>query len=230
MHEKNAWDPRVDVYFQTNAWADRKFSNAWVARTLGRYVEENGVASRLLFCDGLDSQTTPEFETACKAIGFTRWIHPSGLTDSAQAAEEEQGGDQEAERRFLRDEEDNSRSDSDDGDDGADDSDGEFHEFADAFDGSVWSPSPVAPSISAAFKGARVVMHSGAWGWCMGTVLRVWPKGKKCDGVKEKCNCAVLYDEGGKEWNHSLDTSKYLTDVSKSNAAVAGSWVVLQRV
>ncbi|KAK3248656.1 hypothetical protein CYMTET_41881 [Cymbomonas tetramitiformis] len=37
--ERLSWDARVDVYFQTNAWADREFCLAWLERTYGPWAK-----------------------------------------------------------------------------------------------------------------------------------------------------------------------------------------------
>jgi len=39
QEEKNAWHQHVDVYWQTNAWADREVSLKWAKETLAKLVE-----------------------------------------------------------------------------------------------------------------------------------------------------------------------------------------------
>lgn len=61
--EKAAWDPRVDVYFQKNAWVDRKVASDITKKTWARHVRENhtdaaGVVDEtLMLLDNLDAQT-----------------------------------------------------------------------------------------------------------------------------------------------------------------------------
>eukprot|EP00733_Pompholyxophrys_punicea_P000761 Pompholyxophrys_punicea_v1_NODE_270_length_2442_cov_14.718894.p1 type:complete len:145 gc:universal NODE_270_length_2442_cov_14.718894:1192-758(-) len=55
--EKVSYSPRVDVYFQPKAWADRNLSEAWKNNTWARHCRDVPMAERLLLCDNLDSQT-----------------------------------------------------------------------------------------------------------------------------------------------------------------------------
>eukprot|EP00854_Cymbomonas_tetramitiformis_P007568 gene7568-9013_t len=53
--ERLSWDARVDVYFQTNAWADREFCLAWLERTYGPWAKTID-GEKLLLMDNLDGQ------------------------------------------------------------------------------------------------------------------------------------------------------------------------------
>ena len=55
--ERAAWDPRVVVMFQENAWVDRAVALEWIERTYAPYVKAEGKAcERLLLQDNLDAQ------------------------------------------------------------------------------------------------------------------------------------------------------------------------------
>ncbi|KAK3244491.1 hypothetical protein CYMTET_45896 [Cymbomonas tetramitiformis] len=53
--EKEAWDKRVDVYFQGKAWADRDFSLEWLEKTYIPWAK-GSPGEKLLLMDNLDSQ------------------------------------------------------------------------------------------------------------------------------------------------------------------------------
>ena len=57
--ERKAWHPDVDVYFQTNAWADTAFSVEWANKTLKPFVKD--LSRYVLLCDNLTAQTSDQF-------------------------------------------------------------------------------------------------------------------------------------------------------------------------
>ena len=86
--ERNAWDNRVNVMFQPKAWADRDFSNKWASEHFGKWLqEEHGEEETLLFCDGLDSQKTPEFLDRLRTNNCFRLISPPECTPYVQAVD-----------------------------------------------------------------------------------------------------------------------------------------------
>ena len=56
--EKASWHPDVDVYFQTNAWADTNFCAQLVKKPLKLVVESRFV----IFLDNLEGQIADEFK------------------------------------------------------------------------------------------------------------------------------------------------------------------------
>ena len=59
--EKQAYDKRVDVYFQSHAWADSDFCMQWARRTFQQGLkigDELPAAQNLLLMDNLHGQTT----------------------------------------------------------------------------------------------------------------------------------------------------------------------------
>lgn len=82
--EKESYDDRVDVYFQTKAWADRSFSLAWANNTLKNHISERTLRegsqpTTLLFCDNLDSQVHSNFLDVIKSMGASRHLLVAGL-------------------------------------------------------------------------------------------------------------------------------------------------------
>jgi hypothetical protein len=87
--EKFLYDPRVDVYFQPKAWADRPTSLAWFKKTFKKHLEERAKEEGknpefMLFCDNLDSQAHEEFLNAIKAEKGCRFLLPAGETEMCQ--------------------------------------------------------------------------------------------------------------------------------------------------
>ncbi|KAK3255531.1 hypothetical protein CYMTET_35291 [Cymbomonas tetramitiformis] len=82
--EKAAWDPRVDVYFQPKAWADRDFCVEWAKRTFAPWAK--GVAGeKVLLMDNLDGQLTKEFRDFLKKDADTLpWYFLPQCTDLLQ--------------------------------------------------------------------------------------------------------------------------------------------------
>ena len=66
--EKKAHDPRVDVFFQNNAWADSDFCMAWAKRCIRKSLMQGGVLAEesLLTLDNLHEQTTETFKAYMK--------------------------------------------------------------------------------------------------------------------------------------------------------------------
>ena len=87
--EKQAYDKRVDVYFQSHAWADSDFCMQWARRTFQEGLKgEDGklpAAQSLLLMDNLHGQTTEEFKTYLhKFCNTLLWHLPAGCTDEVQ--------------------------------------------------------------------------------------------------------------------------------------------------
>ncbi|KAK3245362.1 hypothetical protein CYMTET_45066 [Cymbomonas tetramitiformis] len=90
--EREAWDKRVDVYFQVSiakwtqekAWADRDFSLAWLEGTFLPWAKELE-GEKLLLMDNLDSQVNMEFRKKLKETGNTlAWFFEPNATDLLQ--------------------------------------------------------------------------------------------------------------------------------------------------
>ena len=77
--EKNAWHKNVDVYFQSNAWADTKFSCEWVKKTLKDAV--NDLDHFALFCDNLTAQVSSEFKESVSDQSGVCWYGLPNATD-----------------------------------------------------------------------------------------------------------------------------------------------------
>jgi hypothetical protein len=87
--ERAAYDPRVDVFFQENAWMDNATSIAWLKKSLLRSLKgEEGVVPReqsILFADNLHAQTTDEFKRVLhEECNTLLWLLPPGTTDTLQ--------------------------------------------------------------------------------------------------------------------------------------------------
>ncbi|KAK3243248.1 hypothetical protein CYMTET_47087 [Cymbomonas tetramitiformis] len=82
--EKAAWDPRVDVYFQPNAWADREFCVEWAKRTYGPWAKKVQ-GEKVLLMDNLDGQLTQEYRDFLKKEADTLpWYYKPNCTDLLQ--------------------------------------------------------------------------------------------------------------------------------------------------
>ena len=87
--EKKAYDPRVDVFFQKNAWADSNFCMAWAKRCFRKSLMQGGggvpVEESLLTLDNLHGQTTEKSKVYMKKECNTLvWYYPGGCTDALQ--------------------------------------------------------------------------------------------------------------------------------------------------
>lgn len=92
--EKEAYDSRVDVYWQKKAWADTSFTVAYVKRTLGPSIEfQDANEKALLLCDNLNSQIAAEFKEACKKERIVNWEYPANTTELLQPVDAGLGRD-----------------------------------------------------------------------------------------------------------------------------------------
>ena len=87
--ERAAYDPRVDVFFQDNAWMDNATSIAWLKKSLLRSLKgEEGVVPRdqsILFANSLHVQTTDEVKRILhEECNTLLWLLPPGTTDELQ--------------------------------------------------------------------------------------------------------------------------------------------------
>ena len=88
--EKDAWDKRVDVNFQKNAWMDGKTACAWLETTLAKHVDEQHSDDEeiLLLCDNVSSHRGSDFKTLartrCKSL---LQFLPPNETDALQAVD-----------------------------------------------------------------------------------------------------------------------------------------------
>ena len=87
--EQQAYDKRVDVYFQSYAWADSDFCIQWARRTFQRGLkgadDELPAAQSLLLMDNLHGHTTEEFKMYLHMFCNTLlWHFPAGCTDEVQ--------------------------------------------------------------------------------------------------------------------------------------------------
>ena len=80
--EKKSWDPDIEVYFQSNAWADGGFCTEWDKRTLKSAVQ--GKHHFVLFCNNLEGQKNPEFKDAVSSCGGIVWYALANATDILQ--------------------------------------------------------------------------------------------------------------------------------------------------
>ena len=78
--EKQGWDEDVDVYFQTNAWADTPFCVKWVDNTLKKTVQEEQEPF-VVFCDNLEGQKAEVFKESVEALGGIVWYGVANVTD-----------------------------------------------------------------------------------------------------------------------------------------------------
>ena len=81
--EKQAWDEDVDVYFQTNAWADIPFCVKWVDNTLKKTVQEEQEPFAL-FCNNLEDQKAEVFKESVEALSGIVWYCVANATDKWQ--------------------------------------------------------------------------------------------------------------------------------------------------
>eukprot|EP00854_Cymbomonas_tetramitiformis_P028887 gene28887-35885_t len=82
--EKEAWDSRIDVYFQPNAWADRDFCLRWLEGTYGPWAETID-GEKVLLMDNLDGQVNLPFREQLKNKWNTlAWYFSPNCTDLLQ--------------------------------------------------------------------------------------------------------------------------------------------------
>lgn len=91
--EKAAWDPRIDVYFQHNAWADTAFCVSWARKTLKHFAAQLGGKRLLVFCDNLRAHLSAEFKAACSEQRALLWYLLKNTTDFSQPCDAGYGRD-----------------------------------------------------------------------------------------------------------------------------------------
>lgn len=79
--EKAAWHPDVDVYFQENAWLDKKVLSEWTENTLKKFAESNLLDKFLLLCDNLSCQVDPAHVEQVAKLGGTVFYGLADATD-----------------------------------------------------------------------------------------------------------------------------------------------------
>ncbi|CAN0139847.1 unnamed protein product, partial [Heterosigma akashiwo] len=83
--ERAAYDPRVCVFFQPKAWADREFTNKWTREQLLPFIEQEcGGSESMVIWDNLDSQTTDSFLNLLRSKGASRNLVPAKKTENTQ--------------------------------------------------------------------------------------------------------------------------------------------------
>ena len=85
--EKKAYDSRVDIFFQKNAWADSEFCMAWTEKCFRKsLMQERGkvfVEQSLLTLHNLPGQTTDKLKAYIKKECVV-WLYLGGCTDAPQ--------------------------------------------------------------------------------------------------------------------------------------------------
>lgn len=79
--EMLAWHPRVDVFFQKNAWMDGNVCQKWVEKTLAKFVEEENLERFVLLLDNLSSHSNEEFKKSVSDISGVIWYGLPDATD-----------------------------------------------------------------------------------------------------------------------------------------------------
>ena len=82
--ERNAWDSRVRVKFQPNAWADGQFMTEWIHDVVVPFMKEQRVETPVLFLDNLKAQATEDFRKTLTKAGILPWFFPPDCTDMVQ--------------------------------------------------------------------------------------------------------------------------------------------------
>lgn len=86
--ERAAWDPRIDVFWQSKAWVDRKVAAEWAERTfkpaVAAAIEAKGGDLAILFADNLDAQTCDPFKASVSKAKAIVYNLASGCTDEIQ--------------------------------------------------------------------------------------------------------------------------------------------------
>ena len=73
-YERSAWHPKVDVYFQENAWMDTETCLKWSRNTLSKFLQEQNLSKFLLLCDNLDAQTADQFKKFVSSLSGLIWF------------------------------------------------------------------------------------------------------------------------------------------------------------
>ena len=87
QHEKQAWHPDVDVYFQPNAWVDEATCMKWTEKTLKKFVEDEQLDKFLLFCDNLEAQCSDSFKETVHKMNGLVWYGLKNGTDLWQVVD-----------------------------------------------------------------------------------------------------------------------------------------------
>ena len=81
--ERNAYDKRMHVYWQQNAWMDGAVAQSWVKNTFAPTVAKSH--ENVLFLDNLSCQMTEEFHSVCRELASTVvYPLPPDETDKCQ--------------------------------------------------------------------------------------------------------------------------------------------------
>ena len=88
--ERSAYDKRVHVYFQENAWMDGPLAVKWIQDTFAPNVDKN--AENVLFLDNLNCQTKEQFHSVAKELASTLvYALPPEETDKVQPVDQGEG-------------------------------------------------------------------------------------------------------------------------------------------
>jgi len=91
--EREAYDPRVAVFFQEKAWMDGDLFVQWVNGPLKKHVEELPPGPKVMILDNLRAQTVGASCDALAGIGVDRRLLPAGVTDMIQPVDQNVGYD-----------------------------------------------------------------------------------------------------------------------------------------
>lgn len=86
-HERLAWHPKVEVYFQANAWMDTETCLKWAKNTLRKFTEEENLSKFLLLCDNLEAQTSAQFKEYISSLSGLVWYGLKNGTDLWQVVD-----------------------------------------------------------------------------------------------------------------------------------------------
>ena len=91
---KESYDPRVDVLFQENAWADCDIMDCWgelFQKQTRPDSDENPKFFRIVGLDNLNSQSTADFQMTLKSWGVKLVYTPEDCTDLCAVVDDEIG-------------------------------------------------------------------------------------------------------------------------------------------
>ena len=80
-HERQAWHPKVDVYFQPNGWVDTPTCMQWTEKTLQNFIKDEKLDKFLLLCDNLEAQCSDEFKDRVHKLHGLVWYGLKNGTD-----------------------------------------------------------------------------------------------------------------------------------------------------
>ena len=86
-HERQAWHPKVDVYFQANAWMDTETCMKWKQNTLKKFTEDENLKKFVLLCDNLDAQCSDQFKEEVHRLDGLIWYGLKNGTDVWQVVD-----------------------------------------------------------------------------------------------------------------------------------------------